>query len=610
MTKAKLDFNPDNHSQELIPLLRNLDKLGTISNRCLFKLLKTHPKSGQGFFSKTELITSFNHFAPQENYASTLSQFAQKLQKKPTRSISGIIPVTVLTKPFPCPGKCIFCPSDIRMPKSYVSSEPGAQRAAHNAFDPYLQTYNRLRAFAGNGHRTDKVELIILGGTWSFYPEQYQIWFIKRCFDALNDFGAGHDHTASVIKFYNFDRLQHNVTPEKNHTTYNQLVSRHLTSLLDGRLHASWENATWTALEQAQQLNSQGTCRNVGLVIETRPDHIDREEIQRIRRLGCTKTQIGLQSLSDRILRLNHRGHTVAATRKAMRLLRAAGFKIHAHWMANLYGSTPAKDVADYKKIFSDPDFRPDELKIYPTALLDTAQLINYYLDGRWQPYTREELLKVVSSAIAATPPYCRLTRVIRDFPSPDIVTGNKTTNFRQVAEASLAKKNLYSQDIRAREIKSEPFDATSLTFTPITYQTSTSTEHFLQYVTPGDRLVAFLRLSLPNQPPQPSHSQLAGAEQSRSVSESKPKHFIAELDGSALIREVHVYGPAAGLSERHPAKAQHLGLGTKLVGHAKKIAMKADYSNLAVISAVGTRGYYAKLGFKQGSLYQHLRLS
>jgi elongator complex protein 3 len=516
----------------------------------------------------------------------------QQLRSKPTRTLSGVVPVTVLTKPFPCPGKCIFCPNDIRMPKSYLSQEPGAQRASHNFFDPYLQTYNRLQAFANTGHSTDKVELIILGGTWSYYPEEFQRWFIWQCFQAMNDFGAGLDQRDSVKQTYQkvhelfLDKSVVNLH-EVRENKYNRLVSEEYVAPERKAGLDKLQTCTWEELEAEQRKNETSACRNVGLVIETRPDNISIDEVMRIRRLGCTKTQIGIQSLNDEVLTLNNRGHDVAATRQAFRWLRQAGFKIHAHWMPNLYGSTPEKDKEDFAKLFADPDFHPDELKIYPCSLIETAELMEYYQRGQWQPYSHEELLDVLTFCLAQTPRYCRLTRVIRDIPSTDIVVGNKLTNFREIAQRELGERGEKGQDIRAREIRGQTWDPKTISLRKTTYETSVSTEVFLEYVTPDDALLGFLRLSLPT-----------------------TTNPITELADAAIIREVHVYGLVTALGHTSPDRPQHLGLGTKLIDAAKSLTKDAGFAKLAVISAIGTREYYRGRGFTDGVLYQHWNVS
>jgi elongator complex protein 3 len=318
------------------------------------------------------------------------------------------------------------------------------------------------------------------------------------------------------------------------------------------------------------------------LVIETRPDHISVDEVLRVRRLGCTKVQIGFQSLNDVVLRMNKRGHTVAATRRAVKLLRQAGFKIHAHWMPNLYGSSPAEDITDYQRMFAEPDFRPDELKVYPCSLIESAELMQRYQDGSWKPYTHEELLTVLSACFRQTPEYCRLTRVIRDIPSTDIVVGNQMTNFRQIVEEELAKHGERSPDIRAREVRFRSVAAADLSLDELHYTSSCSDEVFLQYITPDRSIAGFLRLSLPKEAP-----------------------ITNELAGAAMIREVHVYGQSVEIGDSAAGRAQHAGLGTQLSERAAQIAREQGYKRLAVISAIGTREYYRKRGFADGVLYQ-----
>jgi elongator complex protein 3 len=299
--------------------------------------------------------------------------------------------------------------------------------------------------------------------------------------------------------------------------------------------------------------------------------------------LGCTKVQIGFQSLNDQVLRLNKRGHAVAATRRAVRLLRQAGFKIHAHWMPNLYGATVSSDIEDYHLLFDDPDFRPDELKIYPCSLIQSAELMARYQAGEWQPYSHADLLTVLTACFRSTPEYVRLTRVIRDIPGTDIVVGNKLTNLRQLVEDELARHGERSRDIRAREIGAERVTIESLTLDEQWYTSSIGAEVFLQFVTPKRDIAGFLRLSLPTTSPP----------------------ITDELHEAAMIREVHVYGQALTIGEAGSGRAQHAGLGTQLIERAAQIALERGYPRLAVISAVGTRGYYRKRGFADGDLYQ-----
>lgn len=576
-----------------------------LSPTALNMLVRKHPMSSGNLFKRSDLIAAFREWAGQDGLPEYSEDALLRLQLKPVRTSSGVTPVTVLTKPFPCPGTCIFCPNDVRMPKSYLSDEPGAQRAEQNAFDPYLQTMSRLTQYRQIGHPTDKIEVIILGGTWSFYPESYQIWFVKRIFDALHDFGADIDHSEDVraqlaqASQLHPDRNTANVTlyGVEMAQSYNQAVqavykdemtrSRAIAEAIqsgEAVRSAVDEYATWGELEAAHTFNETAPSRCVGLVVETRPDHIDEAEVLRIRRLGCTKVQIGFQSLNDHVLRVNRRGHDVAATRRAVKLLRRAGFKIHAHWMPNLYGSTPDEDIEDYRRMFGDPDFCPDELKVYPCSLIESAELMQVFQRGDWRPYTHEELLHVLSACFMLTPEYCRLTRVIRDIPGTDIVEGNKLTNFRQIVEQNLAAQQRRSPDIRAREVRFAAVQSGELSLDELTYPTSAGEERFLQYITEGREIAGFLRLALPDK--------------------SLPA-LTPELDGVAIVREVHVYGQALGIGEQQSGRAQHSGLGTALIERAADIAREQGYTHLAVISAVGTRGYYRKRGFTDDGMYQ-----
>ncbi len=599
--KYKIDL--DTHGTALLNILREAIASSDITHQRLNALVRKYSKPGGGMYTHSDLIYAYREMAGSNGLPPYSDSVVESLRLKPVRTSSGVTPVTILTKPFPCPGTCIFCPNDVRMPKSYLSDEPGAQRAEQNSFDPYLQTYSRLASYYNTGHPTDKIEIIILGGTWSFYPESYQIWFIKRVFDALHDFGKGIDRREEVeaeVREKSQLHPDHNTTNVTVHGmnlehNYNQVVQ----SVYRDEMHRSNELAqaigrgeqprsavdefaTWEELEAAHLENETATCRSVGLVIETRPDHISVEEVLRIRRLGSTKVQIGFQSLNDEVLRVNKRGHNVAATRRAVKLLRQAGFKIHAHWMPNLYGSSPEDDVEDYRRMFEDPDFRPDELKVYPCSLIESAELMQRYQDGSWKPYTHDELLYVLMESFKLTPEYCRLTRVIRDIPSTDIVVGNQLTNFRQIAENELAKQGIRSPDIRAREIRFQKVRAEDLHLDELWYTSSCSYEVFLQYITPERNIVGFLRLSLPTEAP-----------------------ITDELIDAAMIREVHVYGQSVEIGELSSGHSQHLGLGKQLIERAVEIAHERGYKRLAVISAIGTREYYRKRGFSDGKLYQ-----
>ena len=590
---SRFEYDPTKDESVLVPLIHAVLETPPGDYSEWRRLLRQFPKPDGGFFSKTEIIAGFREMRAQHDWPVSEKAFIQLVKMKPMRTQSGVAPVTVLTKPYPCPGQCIFCPNDVRMPKSYLSDEPGAQRAMLNRFDPYAQTWNRLLAFHRMGHGVEKVELIILGGTWSSYPKDYQIYFITRCFEACNDFNAADNPQAYYPdenrhdNFLALDELAVESPGEGEAlNAYNHAVSRHLRLRLDGRLVADYESEHWQRLEEAHRINEDASCRIVGLVIETRPDEITPAEVLHIRRLGATKVQIGVQSMSDEVLKLNRRGHDVARSREAISQLRLAGFKIHAHWMANLYGATVESDIADFRLLFEDPAIRPDELKLYPCSLIPKTELMSHFAEGRYVPYSREELLDVLCDTMPRAPRYCRLSRVIRDIPASDIHEGNQESNFREVAEKEMAARGLVLQEIRAREVKLQTVEADELELKELTYQTSVSKEYFLSFEA-SDALLGFCRLSLPH---------------------GKP--ITEELAGSAMIREVHVYGKSLKLGQESGVAAQHRGLGKRLVEHAAELAKREGYGTIAVISAIGTRNYYRKLGFVDGDLYMHRALS
>jgi len=490
------------------------------------KALKRHPNPEGGYLAKHVLVAIYRQLVEAGEWTFDPS-FLERIRMKPIRTLSGVTTVTVLTKPYPCPGKCIFCPTDVRMPKSYLPDEPGARRGLEHDFDPYGQVASRLQALEAVGHPTDKVELLILGGSWCAYRRDYHEWYLKRCFEALNGVESA-------------------------------------------------------SLEEAQTINETADKRNVGLVIETRPLDITLEELKWLRRLGVTKVQMGAQSMDDRILELNQRGHTVADTQRAVALLRAAGFKVVLHWMPNLLGASLDSDREDFTHLWD--DLCPDEIKIYPTQLLANSDLHAYWQRGEYIPYTTEELVELIVDVKPTIPRYCRVNRVVRDIPSVNVVEGNKRTSLRMDVQRELSRRGTRCQCIRCREVRKLTVKAEDLRLDDLVYQAGGADEHFLSYVTPGDMLAGFLRLSLPG--------------------EASPETGLDDLSGAAIIREVHVFGQALAVGTEQNGAAQHAGLGSSLLQKAEEIAKGHGFERLAVISAVGTRLYYLERGYERGELY------
>lgn len=528
----------------------------------------------------------------------------QTLQMKPRRTASGVATITVITKPWKCSSACIYCPNDVRMPKSYLSDEPACQRAERNFFDPYLQVASRLRALTHMGHATDKIELIVLGGTWSDYPDDYQLWFMTELFRALND-GTACEKNARERRFWykslgiendeqalarQSNALQTQI--KEGELSFNQAVEQLYLSAEPWQAAAKKQVATLEELEKQHVLNERGEHRVVGLVVETRPDTISPKSLQLLRRMGCTKVQIGVQSLSDETLEANKRTIRTQTTQRAFSLLRLFGFKIHAHFMLNLYQSTPHKDKEEYRTFMSSPFYQPDEVKLYPCSLIEGTELCCHFADGTWEPYTEDELIDVLATNTLDTPPFTRISRMIRDISAKDIMVGNKKANLRQMVEAHIAANEDTINEIRHREISTSSIDASKLRLESIDYTTTVAHEYFLQWVDNHNRIAGFLRLSLPK----------AGVLELNGLG-------TADKLGQAMIREVHVYGTVAEL-HKTSAGAQHLGLGKKLIDAACLIAAEKGFHTIQVISAVGTRDYYRNLGFKDGELYQHKPLS
>ncbi len=507
---------------EILQAIRNMSE-----EEKLFDILRRYP-CPTGTYAKSQLLGAYRQLASEGNFPKDPG-IERRLRGRPVRTISGVAPVAVLTEPYPCPGTCIFCPEQAGAPKSYLDGEPGVLRAIQNQYDPYEQTAVRIEALQAIGHKTDKIELLILGGTWSYYPDTYREYFLRRCFDAMN-------------------------------------------------------NVESTTLQQALARNETASHRNVGLAIETRPDWINPQEVVKLRQEGVTKVQIGAQSFNDQVLKRNQRGHTVEDTRQAMQLLRLAGFKVVVHWMPNLYGATLASDLEDFGRLWNDPALRPDEMKIYPTALLENTDLYTLWEAGKYSPYAEEDLIELLIQCKQLIEPYCRVNRLMRDIPASYIVAGTTKSNLRQIIQQRMHKRDLHCHCIRCREIRGkEAVKANTVRLDTITYETTATQEHFLQFLTPKNRLVGFLRLSLPYQP--------------RDILP------ISEMREAARIRELHFYRAAQALGEQGRG-GQHKGLGAELLEKAAEIATSAGFRELAVIAAVGTRRYYRERGFVQGTLY------
>ena len=547
-------------------------------------------------------------------------RLVRTLQMKPRRTASGVATITVLTKPWKCSSNCLYCPNDLRMPKSYLADEPACQRAERTFFDPYLQVAARLKALTEMGHITDKVELIVLGGTWSDYPESYQIWFIRELFRALNDGSqaignlparkhayesAGISCDPELLKAFVAEEQRR---IDNRETTYNQAFDRLYGENAAWASVSQWQKATWEELEAEQDANVDGQHRVVGLVIETRPERITPTHLATLRRMGCTKVQMGIQSLDEKVRTLNDRHTSTQQIQRAFELLRLFGFKTHVHAMVNLLGATPESDKTDYLRLCNDAAFQPDEVKLYPCVLVEGTGLCERFEDRTWQPYSEPSLVDVLVSDTCATPAFTRISRMIRDIPAPDIKAGNKKVNLRQLVEQRIDSEGLATAEIRHREVSLANVAAEDLSLEVVEYETTATSERFLQWVTPQGKIAGFLRLSLPHANAMARLEKEYEAATLKTSDQSHTLPFPLQA-GEAMIREVHVYGRVEKLQHAGINNAQHRGLGTELVNRACELASRAGYQRINVISAVGTRGYYRKLGFYDNGLYQQRML-
>lgn len=464
------------------------------------------------------------------------------LRKIKTKSNSGVAVISLLTKPFPCPGRCTYCPTEENMPKSYLSKEPAAARALSNEFDPRKQIFSRLQSLLVNGHLVEKVEMIIIGGTWSFYHPAYQEYVISECFRACNDFDLNGAHKES---------------PKK-------------------------------PLAELQKENETAQCRIIGLSIETRPDYITPVEVKRLRDFGVTKVEIGVQHLDDAILKLTKRDMKAAGIAKGTERLRDAGFKIVYHMMPNLPGSDLEKDVKMFSDLFVEGSgYHPDMLKIYPCMVLEHSELFETWKAGGFRPYTDEELMHVLREAKKVIPPYVRILRVIRDIPASYIQAGSKISNMRQWLIEDQKKFGWRCRCIRCREVREREVYFEDFELRRLEFRTMSGTEIFLSFEKKeaekqAAALASFTRLRLPDKDKDP---------------------ILPVLKDAALIRELHTYGRLAKIGEEG-SQSQHVGFGRLLMAEAEKIAREAGYKKLAVISGVGVREYYRKLGYTLEETY------
>lgn len=533
------------------------------------RLVLRSNKDNKGIPNTTDLLTAY-HKLLKENKIKRSEQLEFVLTKRAVRTLSGVSIITVLTKPFPCPGECIYCPNEKLMPKSYISDEPAAARAFALHFDPYEQVARRIATLEGNGHPTDKIELIVKGGTWNAHPLAYQYWFILRCFEACNRCHPERSEGSLKTKITSRDSsvvtlLQNDIVKLKKQ------------------------------INKAQLKNEQAPHRVVGLTLETRPDHINLENILTMRELGCTRVELGVQTIDEKILKLVKRGHGAKEVATATELLKNYGFKVDYHLMPQLPGSTPKKDLQMMEEIFTNPAYRPDMIKIYPCTVVDNSELYEWVKAKKYKPYSDRHLIEVIKKFKTQIPRYVRVSRVIRDIPAHHIKAGNTMTNLRQVIHAEMDKEGLKCKCLRCREvghinIKNQISNIKNanqnLKLFIDKYKTNGGTEYFLSFEdTKRCMVYAFCRLRI----------------------NSLTNKLI---NSTAFIRELHVYGQSLSIGAQNKKASQHQGLGKQLIIETEKICKKNKIQNLAVISGVGVRDYYRKLGYEEQNTYMVKTLS
>lgn len=458
------------------------------------------------------------------------------LIKKPVKTGSGVAVIALMPKPFACPhGRCTYCPGGIEFntPNSYTGYEPSTINAIENKYDPKKQIISKIEKLLAYGHDPSKLELVIVGGTFLFMPKSYQEDFIKSCYDALNGF-------------------------ESN------------------------------TIEESKKENEDAEIRNVGFTIETKPDYCKKEHVDLMLHYGITRVEIGVQCLQERVYKMVNRGHTLSDVVESFQIAKDAGYKIVAHMMPGLPTMSPEQDIKDFGNLFEDSRFKPDMLKIYPSLVLENTPLYSDFKNGKYHPYSDEEMLKVLTEVKKIVPRWVRIMRVQREISNDEIVAGPRGGNLRQLVHKNLQKEGASCKCIRCREAGlAKKVNSEELKLRRIDYDSSGGQEVFLSYEDIAESVFGFLRLRNPSS-----------------------KAHRAEIAGGSIVRELHVYGKSLKVGQRSKKDIQHSGLGKSLMQEAEKIAREEfDSKKLLVTSAVGTRKYYEKLGYLLDGPYMAKKL-
>jgi elongator complex protein 3 len=484
------------------------------------------------------------------------------IRKKPTRTISGVAIVAVMCKPHKCPhGRCLYCPESEIAPPSYTGEEPAALRARMFHYDPYLQVYNRLDQLQSIGHPLDKVELIIMGGTFPSYFLCYQEWFVSKCIEAMNDFGV----------------KEASVKPLSGINVEKKLEKGNIENAKD-----------FIYLEDLQNANENSKVRCVGMTFETRPDYCKIADVDRMLNMGVTRVELGVQTIYNYIYKRIERGHTVDDTIESARILRDSGIKVAMHLMPGLFADFD-RDLRIFKRLFSDSRFKPDMLKIYPCLVTKGSKLYDMWEKGEYKPYNSEEAIKLIAEIKKILPKWVRTMRIQRDIPSNLIEAGVKKSNLGELVYKRLNELGAICKCIRCREVGHKAKngiipDTDDIKLLKEEYDAGEGREIFLSFEDiKKDILIGFLRLRIPSS-----------------------KAHRPEIDEkTALIRELHVYGSMIPLGEKEVGKWQHRGYGERLLEEAEKIAyQKYDKNKINITSGIGARNYYKKFGYDKSGPY------
>jgi len=491
--------------------------------------------------SNSEIISHISmHYSKSDK-----NRLIQVLQRKPMRTRSGVAIIAVMTSPTTCPhGCCIPCPGGpvYNSPQSYTGFEPAAMRAKIHDFDPFCQVNARLNQLKSIGHATDKIDLIIMGGTFTARDPWYQEWFVKQCYDAMNNFKS-------------------------------------------------------STLEEAKKKNEKANHRCIGLTIETRPDWFRLQQVDRALDFGSTRVELGVQTIYDDILYFIKRGHNVTDTIDATRIAKDAGFKVCYHMMPGLPGMNRKKDINAFNTIFSDDDFKPDMIKIYPTLVIKGTPLYELWEKGEYEPLTTKKATDLIVDITAFLPEWVRIQRIQRDVPAQYIDSGVMKGNLRQLVENELEEQGIDNPDIRAREIghlrtnQMIQLDAVDISIKKIMYDASGSKEVFISLVTkPYNALIGYIRL--------------------REILSSHRPELTKKR--CMMIRELKIVGKELGIGKKAKDGWQHKGFGTWLMNEAYKVSIEQyDCSLIFVLSGIGVKEYYRKYhGFKDDGVYLNKKLT